>query len=354
MAKLAPWLNDSLARLLRQRGHAWLLTGTKGLGQLDLAVALAASWLCEQPIEDDATEPSFVRRACGTCESCALVRAHSHPDMLVLLPEVLSLELGYPLDQKTQDDLDDKKRKPSRQIKLEAIQGLINFTQRTSSRGKGLVVVIYPSEAMNLIAANALLKSLEEPAGHCRFVLATEGSAALLPTIRSRCQIFALTSPQPETASSWLIDQGVAAPDAPVWLSAAGGQPQTALNLAQSGMSTHAWLNLPKQIASGVSLAQLPAAVVEAPLSLATTLQKICHDTLCHVQGAKPRYFSSGSLPTAPNGPLAVQASVYKLTGWAKSLTASMRVIEHPVKPDLMMEAMLAEAKLALQSKESI
>jgi DNA polymerase-3 subunit delta' len=119
-------------------------------------------------------------------------------------------------------------------------------------------------------------------------------------------------------------------------------------------MSTHAWLNLPKQIASGVSLAQLPAAVVDAPLSLATTLQKICHDTLCHAQGAKPRYFSSESLPTAPNGPLAVQASVYKLTGWTKSLTASMRVIEHPVKPDLMMEAMLAEAKLALQSKESI
>jgi DNA polymerase-3 subunit delta' len=100
-APLAPWLQIQLRGLLAQRGHAWLLSGPSGLGQFELALALARAWLCEQPSEQG---------ACGRCGSCHAVDVHTHADLCLLMPETLSLALGWPLDEKTQDDLDSKKR----------------------------------------------------------------------------------------------------------------------------------------------------------------------------------------------------------------------------------------------------
>ncbi|MFM2083750.1 MAG: hypothetical protein RLY95_568 [Pseudomonadota bacterium] len=331
---LAPWLEVDLERLLTQRGHAWLVTGTAGLGQFELAMAMASSWLCEAITASQATS----NKACGKCDACHMVRAKSHPDLAVLLPETLSLELGWPLDEKTQADLDDKKRKPSKQIKLEAVQDLISFVQRTSSRGKGLVVVIYPAEAMNHIAANALLKSLEEPAGNTRFVLATEDSAALLPTIRSRCQSFVLTSPEVNLAVAWLESEGVTAKDASSWLKAAGGQPQTALAMSQAMTKLSAWQDFPKLIAKGALPSELPAALTETPAALVGALQKLCHDAICVSQGSQPRFFEE----------VASASSLYKLTTWSKALNVQARSSEHTLNAGLMIEALLAEAKQAM------
>lgn len=345
MNQLAPWLTAALERLLAQQGHAWLLTGTQGLGQFDLATALSAAWLCESPQHG---------MACGECEACHMVRAKSHPDLVVLMPETLSMTLGYPLDEKTQAELDDKKRKPSRQIKIEAVQSVISFAQRTSARGKGLVVLIYPAEAMNHIAANALLKSLEEPAGHTRFVLATADSAALLPTIRSRCQSFALTTPDSTSAAQWLIEQGVPSPDALVWLNAAGGQPQTALAMQQSLQSTSAWLDFPKLVARGAAVNEYPAALTEAASTLVAALQKLCHDLLCASQGAAPRFFElERLLAAAPHvaQDASKQNALYKLTGWFKALNQHVKSSEHTLNAGLMIEALLAEAKQALATK---
>jgi DNA polymerase-3 subunit delta' len=336
---LASWLAADLERLLAKQGHAWLVTGTAGLGQFDLAMALAASALCERHPEQGASQAKL-GKACGECDACHMVRAKSHPDLAVLLPETLSLELGWPLDEKTQTELDDKKRKPSKQIKLEAVQDLISFVQRTSSRGKGLVVVIYPAEAMNHIAANALLKSLEEPAGNTRFVLATEDSAALLPTIRSRCQSFVLTPPERALAMAWLESSGVAAKDANVWLKAAGGQPQTALAMSQAMTKTSAWLDFPKLIAKGALPSELPAALTETPAALVGALQKLCHDAMCTSQGTEPRFFES----------VASNSSLYKLTTWSKALNVQARSSEHTLNAGLMIEALLAQAKQALAS----
>jgi DNA polymerase III subunit delta' len=341
MSLLAPWLAASLDRLLTQQGHAWLLTGTKGLGQFDLATTLAATWLCES----DAHKP------CGVCDACHMVRAKSHPDLMVLLPELLAIELGYPLDEKTQKELNEKKRKPSKQIKIEAVQDLISFAQRTSSRGKGLVVVIYPAEAMNHIASNALLKSLEEPAGNTRFVLATEDSAALLPTIRSRCQSFALTTPDSAAAIAWLAEQGVPSKDAQIWLNAAGGQPQTALAMQQALIKTSAWLDVPKLAARGAAASEYPAALVETASTLVGALQKLCHDLLCVGQGATPRFFDAdGLLAAAPHiaQDATRQNALYKLTGWSKALNQHVKSSEHTLNAGLMIEALLAEAKQAL------
>ena len=83
------------------------------------------------------------------------------------------------------------KKKPSKEIRVEAIRAAIAFATTTSARGRGKVVVVHPAERMNAVAANAFLKTLEEPAGDARFLLCSAAPDSLLPTIRSRCQAVA-------------------------------------------------------------------------------------------------------------------------------------------------------------------
>jgi DNA polymerase III delta' subunit len=207
-----PWLDTALRELLAtHRGHAVLLAGPQGVGQFELALALAQAWLCES---DAPAKP------CGVCPGCALVRSHTHPDLVVLLPEALQEELGW---GSTQADAEAKasKAKPSREIKVDALRRVVEFAQQTSSRGVAKVVLVHPAERMNAISANTLLKTLEEPPGQARFVLSTEAIDALLPTIRSRCQHLRLSPPDAGTALQWLQAQGM--PQADVLLGRAAG-----------------------------------------------------------------------------------------------------------------------------------
>lgn len=194
------WIAEQRTRLLAQRGHAWLLQGPSGLGQYALSLSLVRAWLCESPSPQG---------ACGHCGSCHAIDVRAHADLCVLMPEVQMMALGWPLPEKAQADIDDKKRKPSKEIRVEAMRDAVEFCQRTSARGRGKAVLVYPAEQMNAITANALLKTLEEPPGDARFVLASEASHQLLPTIRSRCLIHTMAWPDQQEALSWLDTQGV-------------------------------------------------------------------------------------------------------------------------------------------------
>ncbi len=107
-------------------------------------------------------------------------------------------------------------------------------------------MLVYPAEQMNHVTANALLKTLEEPPGDVRFVLASEAAHQLLPTIRSRCLGHTMLWPARPTAAQWLEAQGVARDAAASLLRAAGGRPEDALALAQSGRSPQAWSRCPR------------------------------------------------------------------------------------------------------------
>ncbi|MFW5332130.1 DNA polymerase III subunit delta' [Hydrogenophaga sp. ZJX-1] len=333
MATRAPWVQRQLQALLAQRGHAWLLQGPSGLGQYELALALAQSWLCEQPT---ASGP------CGVCASCHMVDTHAHPDFVVLMPETVMLERGWPLAETAQKEIDDKKRKPSKEIRVEAMRDTVAFAQRTSARGRGLAVLVYPAERMNHVTANALLKTLEEPPGDTRFVLASEATHQLLPTIRSRCQTHAMDWPPEPEALQWLQDNAASRPtpeQAQVWLRAAGGRPVDALAWAGTGLNAKAWADLPAALARGdwSTLAGWPAA---QQLEL---LQKLCHDLMVQAAGGTPRFFAAANLPVAPRWGV--------LARWSRELLDAARSVEHPYNPGLMQEAWAARTRQALVSR---
>ncbi|WP_213360587.1 DNA polymerase III subunit delta' [Brachymonas denitrificans] len=328
---LAPWLRQQAVALLQQRGHAWLLQGPTGLGQYDLGLALVQAWLCDHP------QPDGI--ACGQCESCHAIAVRTHPDLQVLMPETDMLAYAWPLDEKAQKELDDKKRKPSKDIRVEAMRDAIEFAQRTSSRARGKAVLIYPAERMNHVTANALLKTLEEPVGNVRFVLATEAAHLLLPTIRSRCMTHTLDWPRQAEAQVWLKEQGLSEEDAQVLLRAAGGRAADAHELARSGVRAADWRKLPQAACQ----AHVQAFAGFAPAQAIDVLQKICHDALAVKAGAAPRFFASEDFPAA--GRLAGWRAISQ---WGKRLAQDRRSAEHPYNPGLFLEDLVAQAGRAL------
>jgi DNA polymerase-3 subunit delta' len=326
----SPWIAEQTRQLLAQRGHAWLLHGPSGLGQYSLAMELARAWLCEQPGSQG---------ACGTCGSCHAIYVRTHADLCVLMPETTMLELGWPLGEKAQADIDDKKRKPSKEIRVDAMRDAVEFSQRTSARGRGKVILVFPAEQMNAITANALLKTLEEPPGDVKFVLASESAHQLLPTIRSRCLGHTMRWPDVPSSLDWLQSQGVDAAQASLLLQATGGRPNDALAFARSGQNPESWASLPKAMARGdVGFVKdwTAAQTIDA-------LQKICHDLMARQAGAAPRFFHASDL--------GMSASVAALSDWSKALSRARQTMEHPFNAGLMQEALVAQAQSALNSR---
>jgi len=327
----APWIARQATDLLAQRGHAWLLHGPSGLGQYELALSMVSAWLCEKPT---------AQGACGDCPSCHAVAVRTHADLAVLMPETVMIELGWPLSEKAQDDIDKKNRKPSKEIRVDAMRDAVEFSQRTDARGRGKAVLVFPAERMNTITANALLKTLEEPPGDVRFVLATEAAHMLLPTIRSRCLAHTMKWPQSDEALTWLSGQGVPTTVAQPLLRSAGGRPTDVMRQTEAGLSPDWWAALPKAMREGNArhLADLsPSQAIDA-------LQKLCHDLVLRESGAAPRFFELKQLPTS-------HASVAVLTEWFKRLMQSARTAEHPFNAGLMLEALTADAQHTLLSK---
>jgi len=139
--------------------HALLFTGPAGVGKASTALALAQTLNCQDRRPD--------LDACGHCRSCRLFAAGHHPDLIRISPEGEGVNA---------------------QIKIEQIRELRRQTDFAPFAGTWRVVLLKPAEAMNAAAANALLKTLEEPPADNLFILAASGEADLLPTIVSRCR----------------------------------------------------------------------------------------------------------------------------------------------------------------------
>lgn len=239
-----PWQSLQWQQLLhrQQMGrlpHALLLAGPSGMGKRHFARALAHRLLCAQPNEAG---------ACGTCRACLLLQAGNHPDFLWTMPE-----------------------EGKRGIGIAQIRALIDFQALTSQYRQQRVLVLEPADRLERAAANALLKTLEEPAGDTVLLLISDHPASLLATIRSRCQNIPFRPIPPHEQSeaatlTWLRTQlqadGAKTDDVTSLLQASGGVPLAALRMAtQNELQQRAemlkqLLALQKQQASAVKLAQ--------------------------------------------------------------------------------------------------
>ena len=215
-----PWHRGELARLLAERErmpHALLVHGAAGIGKTRFAQALAASVLCEAP---------RAGLACEECPSCHWFSQGNHPDYREIVPEVAAEEEEGAEGEPAKAD-----KAKSLVIKIDQVRAVADFIALTTHRAGYRVLVIRPAETLHPAAANALLKTLEEPPPGTLIVLVSHQPARLLATVRSRCRRVALHAPQRAVALEWLRAEGVA--EAEAVLAAAGGAPLLARDLAE-------------------------------------------------------------------------------------------------------------------------
>jgi len=155
-------INQRFAHLMQENKlpHAWLLHGLRGVGKAMLAQQLAATYLCAH------------RTACGTCHSCCMLEADSHPDFV---------QLGILWDE--------KKKKFLRDINIAQIRDVLSFLSLSGMESQRRVVILDDADAMNNQAANALLKGLEEPTDGALLLIVCHDLTHLPATIRSRCML---------------------------------------------------------------------------------------------------------------------------------------------------------------------
>lgn len=171
----------------QRAAHAYLLIAPEDTGGEQLVQAMAASLLCDTP--------TSAHHACGQCAACDLLAAFSHPDYRLLRPSIMNT--AHPIEEL-------RPEKPSKEITIDDIRALDNMVNQTSHRGGQRVVVLYPAHKLNRNAANALLKTLEEPPAHTVFILLAHDVRQLLPTIVSRCQLVNAPAPSAEDALTYL------------------------------------------------------------------------------------------------------------------------------------------------------
>ena len=202
-SQLLPWHQTSWQQFLQaytqQRlPHALLISTSRGLGALQLAQQIAQLVLCEKTSQVN---------SCGTCPTCQLFAAGTHPDYFLLQPE-----------------------EDSNVIKIDVIRQLSNKITQSAQQSGYKVVIIEPADALNLAASNALLKTLEEPTANTLLILVSAHSERLLATLRSRCQYLRISAVGIEEGDKWLQAQGIT--EAEQWLALAEGAPLLAMELA--------------------------------------------------------------------------------------------------------------------------
>lgn len=234
-----PWQQVWAAKQKERLAHALLLVGVDGLGKSQFAYELAAALLCAHPSE--------LGVRCGECHGCCMMAAKSHPDFMVIEPEETGKKIG-----------------------VDPIRDVIKNVNETTLKGGFRVIIIQPATSMNVNAANALLKTLEEPAPNTLLILVSNAGMRLPATIISRCQKVTFSKPRYEDALVWLqnkvSDKKI---DLPLLLKLADGAPVKALALMETDL-----LSLRTELYQGMySLAQ---GKVD-PLQLAAKWQDADH-----------------------------------------------------------------------------
>ena len=321
-----PW-NASLFRQLAADPallpHALLLHGPAGVGKLDLATELARWALCEKPGREG---------ACGVCDACNWFDQGNHPDYRRVEPvEPEAAEDGGGETPKK------AAKKGGRLINVEAIREISDFLSLTAHRGGWRVALIQPAELMNTAAANALLKTLEEPPARVLLLLVSHQPGRLLPTVISRCRKVAVPLPDREAALAWLRAAGL--PEPASLLAEAGGAPLAALGYAEPERAARreAFLDL---LAQPRLLDACQAAQVFQPVlgEAWGWLQRWVHDLLTQRLAGQTHYFPPRSDAIAR---IAAGSGLAELLSFQRELAQAGRWLRHPLNGQLLLESWL-------------
>ena len=211
--------------------HAWLLTGPRGIGKATLAWRIARFLLAEPP-----DQPAGLFGAPEPPASLDLPADHPVMRRTAALSEPRLLLLRRVWNTKSRPP------RPQAVITVDEARRLRDFFGLSAADGGRRVVIVDAADEMNIQAANALLKLLEEPPAGAVLLLVAHQPSALLPTIRSRCRLLRLDPLGPDALSAALVQAGLPAEDAPPALAAlAGGSVGAALQLARlDGLAIYA------------------------------------------------------------------------------------------------------------------
>ena len=326
-AEVLPWTQALLHDLYASRAswpHAMLFTGAAGIGKRSVAMHVAQALLCETPRADG--------HACGRCPSCRYFAAGQHPDMRVLEPSRVE---------------DDGEVKRLDHIPIDKVRELRELVDLTTHRGGNKVALIVPAELMNTSAANALLKTLEEPPADTYLLLVAHQPGRLPATILSRCRRIPVPMPAHDVAVAWLAAQGVASPDR--LLAQAGGAPIAALALADPDAQAEraAWLAAlaePRTLSPTLLSARIDAGarelrkerladVIDWLIAWATDLARVAAN-------AAPRANGDHAAALAALAPRVARIS---LSRYHRELLRQRARIAHPLTPRLTIEALLID-----------
>ncbi len=329
--------NENLLQALNlfDRSHAILITGSPGHGTGLFARALAKAKLCENRTHV---------AACEQCQSCHWFDLGHHPDFRALsLDSPETSEEGEDTDSATETDAKSaKKVKAKTQIGIDEIRALAAFANVSGHRGGFRVVLIDPIEAVNVLASNSLLKTLEEPTVNLLFILVARSSRQVLATIRSRCQQLALPPVPASVALAWLKHS----------LSIDDDQAKAVLNLA-SGAPEHAAALVDPQLSTAYRmlvevLARLPdtsavdsATALQAadPTTLSSTVQRWLEDLGRVSVGSEPRFFIERSERLKS---LSKRTDLARITRVAQRIDQQRSLSSHPLNARLFCEQTLA------------
>ena len=305
-----PWHAEHWARLQgrRQRDampHALLLCGPAGLGKRAFAQRFVRGLLCGRAAQG---EP------CGTCRSCLLLAAGSHPDFI-------GLSFGLRKDGVQRSE-----------IVVEQIRELSARLAMSSQFGGWQVALIDPADAMNAAAANALLKTLEEPSTQTVLILLADAPWRLAQTIRSRCQRIEFQLPLAAAALAWLQAEGVA--DAAAALTAAGGNPGLARDWAQQGALDRR-REVRKDLAALAAGRGQPQEVVKRWLD-SEPAQRLWFAAQAAADELKAR-------ATVGSGPLTSTLDAEALDAWYGAANRARESLRGPLRGDLLLLALLAQ-----------
>ena len=325
---LLPWQLDAARAALGRRAdwpHALLVHGPRGIGKHALALNFAQALLCEAPRADGL--------ACGECAGCRYAVAGQHPDFMRLELLLIDPETGTLAAVET--------------IGIDRVRALTEFVQLTSHRQRAKVAIVSPAERMNAAAANALLKTLEEPPSGTYLILVSDQPGRVPATILSRCRRLAAPIPAPSAARAWLAEQGVTAPDQA--LAQAGGAPMDALARADPAVQAErrvwlAALGQPERLSVPVLAARVDAGgKEERKARLSHALDWMIDWTADLARIAAGGAARRNPDAAAPLERLAAQVAPIALFRYHRSLLRQRAMLAHPLQPRLVAEAILLD-----------